>query len=510
MPYTAKQIRERAEKDLYFFACLVHPSRVYGTLHKKLFRFLQRNEKDQLALLPRGHQKSQCIATWAAWWITKHPETTIVYLSATEDLATQQLYSIKAILEGEIHRRYWPDMIVSDESKREEWNFKNIKVDHPLRKELGVRDRTVAARSVGSNTTGLHADVLIFDDLVVPDNAYTEEGRRKVNAAYSQFSSVLNTGGITKAVGTRYHGRDIYATMLDAEVEHVTSEGEITGSHKMYEVMQEAVEDGGIYLWPRERHPKTGRWYGFNPQELAKIRAKYFAAGERAQFYGQYYNSPDDPDSEKIGSEHFQYYDRKFLTEKDGTWYIKDKALALFAGGDLAFTDNSTSDYTAFSVIGLDSAGYVYILELDMFRTTKYERMYSTIERLHRKWGFRKVRIETNAGANLAVEYMKDRIREEGLMLTIEGKAARKEKTERHQMILEPRYENGSVFHYKGGLITTYEEQLILTRPSHDDLLDATSIALEISKVPKKRRGDSDMSRGKVISIDSRFGGRIR
>ncbi|MDY0087127.1 MAG: hypothetical protein RBS78_01015 [Coriobacteriia bacterium] len=505
------KVRKQAEDDLFFFAQLVNPSYQYGTIHREAFRWISRPDakRDQLVLLPRAHLKSHIIATWCAWWITKHPETTILYVSATEDLATQQLYSIKSILESDVYQGFWPDMIHKQEAKREEWSFKNIKVDHPDRKKFGVRDRTVAARSVGGNTTGLHCDVLVFDDLVVPDNAYTADGRAKVQASYSQFSSVANAGSISKVVGTRYHGKDIYAQMLSTEVELFDDEGNIVGTEAMYECFERKVEAEGTYLWPRAQNPKTKKWFGFNDAELAKIRAKYFAAGERAQYYAQYYNNPNDPDSEKLTADSFQYYSRKYLSEIDGTWHFQGKPLAVFAAGDLAYTEGVRSDFTAFAVIGLDQDGFIYILELDQFKTTKYETIYKAALRLFEKWKFKKLRMETNAGANLVVEYLKDRVREDGKTLVVEGKRSEGEKTERCAAILLPRYENKTIWHYEGGLITTYEEQVTLSRPSHDDLRDAMAAAVEISKPPAKRRRQTE-SRGSVITFNPRFGGHVR
>jgi hypothetical protein len=71
-----------------------------------------------------------------------------------------------------------------------------------------------------------------------------------------------------------------------------------------------------------------------------------------------------------------------------------------------------------------------------------------------------------------------------------------------------PRYDNRTIWHYEGGWITTYEEQVTLQRPSHDDLRDAVSAAIEISK-PAIKRHSTHESRGNLISFNSRFGGRI-
>ena len=41
MPEEAKQIRETALNDLFFFAQLVNPGYMYGDVHKEIFRWMQ-------------------------------------------------------------------------------------------------------------------------------------------------------------------------------------------------------------------------------------------------------------------------------------------------------------------------------------------------------------------------------------------------------------------------------------------------------------------------------------
>ena len=131
---------------------------------------------------------------------------------------------------------------------------------------------------------------------------------------------------------------------------------------------------------------------------------------------------------------------------------------------------------------------------------------------LHRKWNFRQIQVETNAGGTFVEQELKNRVRQNGDSLSVIGKhASRNEgtKEERTAALLEPRYANQSMYHFKGGLIGVYEEELVLARPPHDDLLDAVCSAIQIAKPPAKRNIhkfylDNDQ---KVIS-DSRFGGR--
>lgn len=185
MPKEAKDIRERALEDLVFFAGLVNEGYVYGEIHRKIFRWMENYtlfgrgddlSSNKLIMLPRAHLKSHMVATWCAWVILRNPEVTILYLSATAELAETQLLSIQTILSGNVCMRFFPEYIHPQEGLRKRWSQRKITIDHPAR--AAVRDPTVATAGLTTNTTGWHADIIIADDLVVPENAYTEDGRR--------------------------------------------------------------------------------------------------------------------------------------------------------------------------------------------------------------------------------------------------------------------------------------------------------------------------------------------
>ena len=163
MPEQGKEVRDRALSDLNFFAKLVNPGYVYGSIHEDIFRWMQDYNlfksdesltSNKLIMLPRAHLKSHMVATWAAWIITRHPEITILYLSATAELAQTQLYAIQNILGSTTYRRYFPEYINPQEGKREKWSAFKISVDHQKRKDEGVRDATIATAGLTTNTTG--------------------------------------------------------------------------------------------------------------------------------------------------------------------------------------------------------------------------------------------------------------------------------------------------------------------------------------------------------------------
>lgn len=508
--YVAKsdieEVRELAEADLYTFARLVHPEREYGEIHEKVFKWLQNAEcPNQLLLLPRAHMKSHCIEVWVCWWITKHPDTSILYVSATTTLAEAQLYAIKNTLTSPVYRRYWPEMVHEEEGKREKWSTGAISVDHPKRKEEGVRDFTIVAAGLSTNTTGLHAEVVVADDVVVPDNAYTEEGRRKCSAAMSQMASILNTGGIVKACGTRYHPADQYSLWKEQTVPMYNEDGNRIGEEPIWDILEEVVEIDGKFLWPRTARA-DGKMFGFNRQELARISAMY---SDRTQFYAQYYNDPNDPESNRLDYSRFQYYDRKYLSCKHGVWYFKDRKLNLFAAIDFAFSLNMKADYSAIVVIGVDADNNIYVLDIDRFKTDKIAEYYAHVEQLHTKWSFRMLRAEVTAAQQVIVRDLKDRLRQNGSIIKVDDHRPNRHqgsKEERIAAALEPRYENLQMYHFKGGYTPVLEEELIMARPPHDDIKDCLAAAVETSKAPKERNTQQPMNMFARLT-NPRFGG---
>ena len=501
------QIRESAEADLEVFIKLVAPHLLLGSVHKELIQWWGKEDAkhNQLVLLPRGHLKSKLVAYRTAWYITKNPETTILYVSATADLAEKQLYAIKQIIDSPIYRRYWPDMINPEEGKREKWAVAEIAVDHPKRKLEGIRDATCKAVGLTSNTTGFHADVVVLDDIVVPGNAYTEDGRDKVAAAYSQLASIENPGAYEWVVGTRYHPKDIYDTMINMKEVLYGADGDIESEEEVYELYQKVVESDGEFLWPKQSRP-DGKTFGFDDKELARIKAKYV---DSTQFYAQYYNNPNSLENARINADKFQYYERSLLRTNEGDWFFKDRKLSIYAAIDFAFSLRKQADNTALVVVGVDSQGNYYILDIDRFKTDRIVEYFNHIVKAWEKWGFRKLRAEVTVAQQTIVKELRESyLKPNGIALSIdEFRPTRHmgDKAERIGAILEPKYDNMQVWHYRGGNCQALEEELVMIHPPHDDVKDALANAIDIAIIPKQRFGSLTIANNVVTH--SRFGG---
>jgi len=505
-----EEIRLAAEASLITFIHLVHPKTLLGSIHEELCYWWEREDakSHQLVLLPRDHQKSRMIAYRVAWTLAKYPHYRVLYLSSTANLAEKQLKFLKDIFTSDIFRRYWPDHVNVEEGKREKWTNSEICFDHPKRKEENIRDSTIFTGGLTTSLTGLHCDIAVLDDVVVYENAYTNEGRDKVESQYSLLSSIETVEAQEWIVGTRYHPKDLYATIVEMEEDIYNDEGEIIGGNPVYEKFEKQVEDigdgTGEFIWPRQRRA-DGSWFGFDIGILAKKRAKYL---NRTQFRAQYYNDPNDPLSEGITRDRFQYYDRKVLSRSGGLWFFKSERINLVASIDFAFTLGKRSDFTAIIVVGVDRNNNIYVLDIDRFKTDKISEYFNRVLALQNKWDFRKLRAEVTAAQSVIVGDLKNNyIKPHGIALSIdEFKPTRAQgsKEERIAAILQPRYENLQIWHYRGGNCQLLEDELVVAHPPHDDIKDALASAIDILVRPTS--GGMHTFKKKV-DTHSKFGG---
>lgn len=502
------QIRQAAENDLEFFIQLVAPQQLLGDCHKEVIEWWTREDARnyQLLLFPRDHGKSRLIAYRVAWELTKDPTLRVLYISATANLAEKQLSFIKGILTSEIYRRYWPQHVNQEEGKRSRWTNSEISLDHPLRKEENVRDPSIFTGGLTTSLTGLHCDIAVLDDVVVAENALTSEGRSKVASQYSLLSSIEGADAREWVVGTRYHSKDLYNDLMEMKEVLYDDEGEQTGEDNIYEILEKPVEDQGDgtgqFLWPKQQR-KDGKWFGFDIATLAKKRGKYL---DKGQFKAQYYNDPSDPDNVPVSRDKIQYFDRKHLRLDNGHWHYKDSKLNLFGAIDFAFSLRSKADYTALVLIGVDSENNVYVLDIDRFRTDRISEYFDHIFELHSKWSFRKLRAEVTVAQMAIVKQLKELIKQHGLALSIDEFRPNKQqgnKQERIASVLEPRYDNLQMWHYRGGNTQYLEDELSTRNPPHDDVIDALASAVDMAVRPT--RNLNRKRENNIVWANSRF-----
>jgi hypothetical protein len=305
-------------------------------------------------------------------------------------------------------------------------------------------------------------------------------------------------------VGTRYHPKDLYADLMEMTESYFDEEADEEVEKLVYEVFEREVETNGEFLWPKQRR-KDGKTFGFDDRELARKKAKYL---DVTQFFAQYYNNPNAVETQYMQKSNFQWFDRDKLENVSGVWYLGERMLNVYASIDFAFTVSATADYTAIVIVGVDDENNIYVLDIDRFKTNKISVMYDHVASVYKKWRFKKIRAEVVAAQRLIVTQFREFMRSQDIIFTIEeyNPPRNMKKEERISAILEPRYTNKMIWHYKGGNCQTLEEELLMSNPEHDDIKDALASVVEIAKPPIARQRWWKKDTDNVYN--ARFGGK--
>ena len=70
--------------------------------------------------------------------------------------------------------------------------------------------------------------------------------------------------------------------------------------------------------------------------------------------------------------------------------------------------------------------------------------------------------------------------------------------------ILEPLYQSGAIYHYRGGNCQVLEDELISVNPLHDDTKDSWAMCIDLMVKPLQRRNKPTNN---VLQFHNRFGG---
>ena len=183
-------------------------------IHQQMADWLDQayEKKDTHLLLQafRASGKSTLCGLYAAWLLYKKPDCRIMILAAEQHLATKMVRNVKHIIERH--------PLIGDlkPGHPEQWGACELTV---LRRSI-LRDPSVVAHGITGNFTGSRADVIICDDVEVPNNCNSIKKREDLRLRLSEIDYVLNPAGVQIYIGTPHSYYSIYAK------EHRSDSGE--------------------------------------------------------------------------------------------------------------------------------------------------------------------------------------------------------------------------------------------------------------------------------------------
>jgi hypothetical protein len=174
-------------------------------LHVTIARWLERSwldgRRELLLLAFRNSGKSTIVGLFCAWLLCRDPALRILVLSGEFSLARKMARNVRRIVERHPLARHLRP------TRGDEWA-----ADHfTVARRAEWRDPSVLAKGIAANITGVRSDVVICDDVEVPNTCDTAEKRETLRTRLAEIDYVLVPGGAQLFVGTPHTAASIYA-----------------------------------------------------------------------------------------------------------------------------------------------------------------------------------------------------------------------------------------------------------------------------------------------------------
>ena len=150
----------------------------------------------------RHSGKSTVVGIFVACVPRLHPETRILVLSAESNLASRMVAHVRHILEN---HPMCTDLVPTT---KKEWAHDCITVKRPI----GIREPSVICQGVHGNITGMRADLIICDDVEVPNTSNTAQKRTALRERLRELDFILSPTGTMIYIGTPHTLDTIYRT----------------------------------------------------------------------------------------------------------------------------------------------------------------------------------------------------------------------------------------------------------------------------------------------------------
>lgn len=174
--------------------------------HRQMMKFLvdvwENNPHRGLLMAFRHSGKSTVLGIFATCVLHLYPQTRILILSAESGLSARMVMHIRHIIEN---HPMCTDLVPT---KKSQWASECITVNRPI----GMREPSVMCQGISGNITGMRADLIICDDLEVPNTSNTAQKRENLRERLRELEFILSPNGTMIYIGTPHTMDTIYRT----------------------------------------------------------------------------------------------------------------------------------------------------------------------------------------------------------------------------------------------------------------------------------------------------------
>jgi predicted phage terminase large subunit-like protein len=396
--------------------------------------------------IPPRHLKSICASVaLPAFWLGHAPSVQILCVSYGQDLSDKLARDSKNIMTSSFYKNLFNTRLSAEKQSVQEF----------VTTRKGYRLST----SVGGVVTGRGADVIIIDDPLKPDDAFSEVLRNGVNEWYDNtlYSRLNNkVEGCIIIIMQRLHEDDLVGHVLRQEGWEVVSFPAIAEQEEEYVIKTvfgsyRAQRKLGDILHPARESKET----------LDRLRR---TLGEY-NFLSQYQQSPTPPGGAMVKSAWLKYY---APSEQPGTFDL------ILQSWDTANKVTELSDYSVCTTWG--KKGRLFYL-LNVFRRRmEYPYLKRAVQEQANTHKATTILIEDKASGTQLIQELK----QEGVRGVTAYEPAGKDKAMR-LIAQTAAIENGQVlFPREAHWLAEYVRELTsFPGGKHDDQVDSTAQALE-------------------------------
>ena len=174
-------------------------------VHVEITRWLAESwragDRELLLLAFRNAGKSTLVGLFSAWLLVRDPNLRILVLAADHALAGKMVRFVKRVIERHpLTRNLKPN-------RADQW----AQAQFTVNRTRELRDPSMLAKGIGANVTGSRADVIICDDVEVPNTSDTPPKRADLRQRLDEIDYVLVPGGLQLYAGTPHTYYTIYA-----------------------------------------------------------------------------------------------------------------------------------------------------------------------------------------------------------------------------------------------------------------------------------------------------------
>ena len=461
--------QELAQEKFLKFVERVWPTFIGGRHHKRMAEAFERVAngtcKRLIVNMPPRHTKSEFASyLLPAWFLGKFPHKKVIQTSHTAELAVGFGRKVRNLVDSEVYNEIFPGLSLQSDSKAAgRWNTS--------------KGGDYFAIGVGGAVTGKGADILIIDDPHSEQEAAMAASNPEVyDKTYEWYTSGprqrLQPGGSIVIVMTRWAQRDLTGQVIKADAQR-GGEG--------WEVIEfPAILPSGNPLWPE--------FWSLN--ELAALKEEL----PNSKWQAQYQQNPVGNESAIVKRDWWKWW------QADRPPYC-DYILQTW---DTAFEKNNRADYSAGTTWGVfnndEDHGLPNLILLDTYKKrVEWVDLKKDVLEQYRQWEPDGILIEKKAtGAPLIYE-----LRAMGIPVQEYTPSKGNDKIARLNSVSDI-IASGKVWVPQ----TRWAEELvdeIAAFPSgeHDDLVDATSLALMrfraggFLRLPSDEPEEIQMFRGK-------------